>query len=423
MKFTVNSVEFARSLTPAYEVVVKNSKKEEDKPSNLITLEATSDKILVKAATNTVSVICEISDSVYGDLGYSCKDEGIVTTSVKNMMESLRSLPPSEVEVSEKKGEVFIVSKKNRKFKRSFATYDEKVKVMGMGKKVEQELTVDREIFLKGINRVFFALCDEESLYQYMCLVFEAEKNMARFSCGNGARFVIDEIEGKNILKTKGGIRMTVPKTVLPTIKKILSEVSDESISIKQIEKDDANHIPEQIVFSFSDMTLRMYGIEPFSTFPSISHIMTRDYSNHVYCSSTGWNYAANGIAMTKNDHMDKIHNSEVTIEPDDCQLIIKSCTKNDAVSPVTFDDTKTTIKGEAPWFRCNSAFLQELATCTSEDAELEVCFEDQSVIEGDDDPNAANKVGPVRVKFPDVSDEARDTIEKFIMFFAVSNQ
>ena len=116
MKFMVNSKDFAEALKPSYEVAIRNAKKgDDDRPSDLITLEVKKEGITVKATGTSVALISEISDKNYGSLGYTCKEEGVITVGVKNLVGFLHSFPPTNVEISEKKGEAVIVYKKDTK--------------------------------------------------------------------------------------------------------------------------------------------------------------------------------------------------------------------------------------------------------------------------------------------------------------------
>ena len=291
MIFEVNKEEFVRAIKPAVEVATRNTLKE-FKYENLITIKATQDKLVLFAYGGAASIISPISGSNFAAIDYKCEEEGNVTVYADDLFTFVSSTPYEKIKVTLESNELKILSAskkttgKKKSSTRSMPTVSDIVKPPNLGEKFSQEIEINREIFINGIDSVLFAPAYEEKMYTYMCMLFEAiegPEQEVRFSAGTGGRFAIKSTKGKNIVTNHQNAKIIFPKVNLPTISKLLSEVADSTVTIKCVNVDSKNNIPEQIMVEFGQMVLCLFGVESFTKYPDLTKVINYKYPNMVY--------------------------------------------------------------------------------------------------------------------------------------------
>ncbi len=435
MIFEVNREEFTRAIKPAVEVASKNTLKD-FKYENLLTIKAEQDKIILFAYGGMLSLIAPISGSNFADLDYSCEEEGQTTVYADDLLIFMLSLPKGydKVKISLDSNQLKIASvlkqtkSKKANSERSMPTLSDIVRPPNIGTVFDQDVEINREIFVNGVDSVIFAPAYEEKSFSYMCMLFESKIGLdqeIRFSAGTGGRFAIKSVKGKNIVLNKKEARMIIPKNSLPSISKILSGATQASISIKSVGVDQTKNIPEQIMIKFDDMLMCIFGLEHFTKYPDLSKILKHKYSNRVYSSLEDWKSIEKTIEGTKHRWNNSIHNTEVIIEEDG--EVFKVTPKTPHASPTFIDmvdPEDCIIKGDKIWFCCNSDYLREMVVQGGGKGRIQFNFESQSILEGiTDDKQAQKMMKPVLVKFPENVDDAKNTIDNFYMFFSISTK
>jgi len=358
MIFEVNREKFARAIKPAVEVASKNVLKE-FKYENLLTIKAMQDKMILFAFGGTASLIAPISDSNFGSLNYKCEKEGTVTVYADDLVIFVQSLPSSydEIKVSLDSNQLKItlaVEKDDKKKSHSVRTMpivSDIVLPPNLGKTFDQEIKIDREVFIKGMSSVIFAPAFEQKMYSYMCMLFEAtvgENQELRFSAGTGGRFAVKSIKGKNIILSDQGVKILFPKDCLTTMSNLLSEASQSTITIKTVEASQKDNIAAQIMIEFDEMVMCIFGLEHFTKYPDLTKIMGHTYPNRIYSNLEDWEPVVKTIEGTRHRYNESIHNTEVILEEEDG--VFKVTPKTAHASPTfieMIDDENCIAKGE----------------------------------------------------------------------------
>jgi len=433
MIFEVNREEFTRAIKPAVEVASKGVLKE-FKYENLLTIKAAQDKIIAFAYGGLISLISPISDSNFDPLEYSCEEEGMVTVYADDLMTFVLSLPKgySKIKISLDSNQLKIESADKKKGKkktssaRTMPTISEVVHPPNLGKIFNQEVEVDREVFVKGMDSVLFAPAFEEKMYSFMCMLFEAKGNTSnqvlRFSAGTGGRFAVKDIKGKNIISNKKDAKIIFPKDSLNIMSKLLSESSSPTISIKRVIANQKDNVSDQIMIEFDEMVMCIFGLEHFTKYPDLTKVLTHSYSNRVYSNLEDWKPVVRTIEGTRHRYNENIHNTEIILEEED--EVIKVTPKTAHTSPTYIDmmDVDDCIlKGDKIWFRCNSHYLGEIVA-QGDKGRVQFNFESQALL--DNIPKDKPKqMKPILVKFPEGVDEAKDITDNFYIFFSVSTK
>ncbi len=435
MIFEVNKEEFIRAIKPAVEVASKNTLKD-FKYENLLTIKAEKDKIVLFAFGGLVSLIAPISGSNF-NIDYNCEEEGSVTIYADDLMTFMQSLPKDydKVKISLDSNQLKIVSasqknsEKKRNSVRTMPIVSEIVRAPNLGKVFEQDVQIDREVFVKGMDGVIFAPAFEEKMYSYMCMLFEAkieeDEQVIRFSAGTGGRFAIKDISGKHIIKNNQEAKIIFPKDSLNMISKLLSDASSPQVSVKSIKVNQKDDIAEHIMIEFDDMSLCIFGIEHFTGYPDLTKIIAYKYSNRVYSNLEDWKSIVKTIEGTKHRWNENIHNTEVVLDVGENVFEITPKTSHASPTFVDMVDIDNChVKGEKIWFRCNSDYIREMVIQGGNKGKVQLNFESQALLEGLSDEKEKQKtMKPVLVKFPTHVDEAKDISDKFYMFFSVSTK
>lgn len=428
MKFQINSKEFSLAIKPVIEVATKTIIKDY-KYDNKVTIQALKDKIILFAYNGNASIIAPISKDNFPSIGYICEEEGKVTVKATNLWSSLTTIPPEDVNIEEKSGEIVVSLLSDNDCKRPHATFSDIIQLPNIGKKFAYEITVDRTLFVKGVEDVVFAPAFEEKMMTYMCMLFEVsdgKKQTLRFSAGTGGRFAVKIIDGKDLISNSSKVdeKIIFPKIHLSLIAKNLHETNCEKICIRTVSADIQNNIPEQIIIEFNGFIMCLLGLDSFTKYPPLMGVINHKYTNRIYSDLKDWGYAIGGVSMTYEDHVDSIHNTEVVFEEDKERFMVKSQTVHAVSTPVKIckNDECVTHGDNKKWFRCNSEYLKEMVAHGGKEGTVQINFESQSTLDGDTD-EGYSKMKPILVKFEEDIDESRELTENFYMFFTASNK
>jgi hypothetical protein len=429
MIFEVNRKEFIRAIKPAVEVATKNTLKE-FKYENLLTIKAMQDKLVLFAYGGNASVIAPISDGKF-KIDYNCLEEGTATVYADDLLTFASSVYYEEIKITLENNEVKISPTKEVKGKkkasvRAMAVDSNIVRPPNIGKKFTKEIEVDREIFVKGINSVIFAPAYEEKMYSYMCMLFEiinGKEQELRFSAGTGGRFAIKSCKGKNLIKRGDDTKIIFPKVNLSTIAKLLSEATEPNVTIKCVEVDSPNNIPEQIMIEFDGIIMCLFGIESFTKYPDLAKIISYKYPNRIYSNLEDWESVVRTIEGTRHRYNENIHNTEVMLDEE--EAVFKITPKTAHTSPTFIDlagDEDCVATGDKVWFCCNSKYIEEMISQGNKKGKVQFNFESQAIL--DDIPEGKPKqMRPVLIKYPEDNNEAREIVDNFYMFFTISTK
>ena len=201
MEFQINVTKFMQALSPVIDVATKNTIKDFDS-AFMISISAYKDELVLLSHGGNACLQKSLSNANTDKLSYECDDEGEAVVEAKKLMVTLSSFPPNkDVNISintstaneESAGEMEVVCDGTEM--QSLPSSKNEINMPVLAKKYDVELQVDREVFVAGMQKVNFAVGFEEFRPKYLCQVFDAVPNGAKFIAGNGARFAINEID------------------------------------------------------------------------------------------------------------------------------------------------------------------------------------------------------------------------------------
>ncbi len=431
MKFRVNNRALAKAIQPAVVVATDNCVKE-FAYEGLITIKAEKKNLVLLSYGGTASSISVISDSNAGsDLKYKCAKEGTVTVKALDFNDSLTTFESGEVEVAMISGELVTTLLSDKSNKRSMPILDTTVTLPKAGVEFEQSVDMKRSIFEIGLNDISFAPADEEKMQTYMCMLMETSVKKgiqkATFHAGTGGRFAVKSIEstpnGDDILKAQEDVSIIFPKNNLPTIHKVIKGLRGDWLKIRCVEHNQSKNIPGHIMLECDGITLCLFGSEGFTKFPKLDKIIENVYPNRINSDPKGWEFVAGGIGMTRRGHDSNIHNTEVIFESENERFMVTPQTAHACTTPVHIVDVDECVaKGEKIWFKCNSKYLEEAVARSKRHGNMQFNFESQQILE-DIPKDKPKHMKPILIKYPEKSNDAKEIIENFCMFFTVSTK
>lgn len=426
MKFNVNLEPFIKALESAYDVATKVTIKEFPYAEK-ITIKAMKDQVVAFAFGGTASIIAPITDSHFSEIEYSCEEEGEATVNAKNFMGYLRSLPSEKITITKSKNKLMMALVSHPTIHRGVSTYDQPVITITPAQEFSQEISINREIFIQGLNKVAFAISDEKTAPHYQCLSLTANEGSVTLSAGNGARFAVNIFEGDKIAAFKGKIDLKIPQEHVQTLKSILQRSSDSNIYIRYSTGDN-DKILEQLMFSFNGFVLCIKDVARFDGFPKLDGILENKYSNKLVCDLKDWQYPMKAIVASYNAHEQEVLSTQLMVDIDNNNITISTKTDIPSNDDIPMSADNSIVSGKKLWFCANSAWFENLASCFSKEGVIEIHFDSQEEIanldlKSVDDQKIIKKFKkkPILVKYPEKPDGAKDILEKFYIFFVVS--
>jgi len=310
MKFKANVAGLAKGLGPAIEVASKAPLKDFEYVDK-VGLAVTEDGAVAYAFNGRMSVKNTISDSTINNLDFKFIDEGRVVFNAKELARVLGSFRATEelvVELKDASGEdggkelIFALAEDEEQFQ-SLPVYKEDITLPEPASDYDKNLDINRNILLRGINKVFFAVGYENEREQYLYWAIKAKGDTARFVAGSGARFAVLNLQGDSLFsKAADDIMFLMPKEQTPSIQKILTDIEDEMVTIKESKSSDNFHI----VIATKSSEIMLMGINANIKYVDENVVMNRTYSCKTIGDVSEWEYAARGTMATFDEQLKK---------------------------------------------------------------------------------------------------------------------
>jgi len=261
MKFKINAGQFSRAIALAADIALKNIRKDKEKRvfyyAEMLTIEASSKILSVRAYGGWASITVKVRDTE----GYICENDGLITIEAKILVDALKSFSPmANLFVYEEDRHLEISLESDHKEPVKLPTIDVNVKYPRLPLIFDQETTVDRVCFVRGMKKVMYAMEKEEKSLTYMCTLFECWKNTMRFIAGTGARFAVFEISDCRHIISPDDYRIVIPCMNIGNVIRIFDKVDSSTIQIKTADDDPKNQVPEQLVLESETIVLALYG-------------------------------------------------------------------------------------------------------------------------------------------------------------------
>lgn len=409
MKFSVSVDEFIEAISPAVKISTKGLK-----DLNIISIEAKESEVMVTAFGGELGINSPISDINVSDLKYNYFKEGKCSIITDNLIQSLKSFPKGdEVVLDSNKKELKIYSVNDKTEVQVLPLNKEEVKLPCIAEKFSKEIEIDREMFIKGIKNISFAIGfeDKRPKYKYWRLITD---NNVRFVAGTGGIFAVYDIEGENLINSDGQKEFLFTGSSKDVISEVLSSSECEKITIKQAQatKVGDKNIPDQIVLNFDGKDLLLVGFDPEINWGkvNIDSVLKRENQIEVKTSLPNWIHAVKGIRATYTKDVQKDHSphiADVKINTKEKIIYAEVNAKLKSSRKICIDEVSKDDIGEEFSFRCPSQFLDDMVNRSLDK-------------KGDMKISAVANNKPILIKYPPISVD--DNKEKMTIFFAPSN-
>jgi len=422
MEFIINTKTFIEYVTPAADIALKNTVKHHS-CVGLIKISTYPNILEIDAYGGSASITAKVRPSdgyKYGSIGDACIQP-------EELAGALKSFPPTEdLVVCRKDGKLKLSSVSDKNSYIKIPLVSNLMDRPQSPEKYDHKVTVDRKCFVKGLQHVKYASSTYEKMFSYMCIFFESTNNTIRFTAGSGYRFAAVEYIGNNKAISYGEARMIFPKTNIPNIIRILKKTSQSSLEIKTSLEDSTENIPPQHIIETDNITVRIYGLEPFTTYPDITTLTNYDYPYQILTKIQEWKYAAEAITASQYSCEENAHIVKIMTELQDGHFDLQSNTLMQMNRIVHFE-SEACLAGTAkeknykPWFCCDAYYLFEMVNKNKKKNNVTINFEDQAIL--DEIPaDKPKRMKPILFKFPDDIDKNGVT-EKSLVLIGISTK
>lgn len=418
MHFIINTKTFLKHVTLAADIAIKNTEKYHSN-AGMINISAWPKILQIDAFGGSASITVKVRESD----GYEYEDMGQVCIKAKQLISDLKSfLHQEKLDVYIKDGKLKLSPPSDIYNYLKIPICSNYMHCPESPEEYEQELTVDREYFVKGLKQVQYAPDTEEILYNYMCIFVESYHNTLKFTAGDGSRFAVIEYIGNNKVISSGDAKMFFPNTNTSNIISAFDKADSSTLCIKTSAGNPIENIPEQYTLETDNVVVRIYGTEHFIKYPDVDKTVNYNYTYQIPTNFQDWKYVAEAIAASKHSLIENIHNTKIMTDLEHGHFDIQTNTLMGMNRKVYFEPEACVISdsqenSDKPWFRCNAYFLIEMAKKNKKKETIIFNFEDQAKLDGLSVEEKRKIMKPVLLKFPDEIDKCGVTETSLILF------
>jgi len=410
MEFTAKAQELGKGLTPAVDIATKGIVP--DAPMVFrVTLQAGKKDLKATAHGGRLALRIAIDNHSVEDLDYDCKAEGSATVHAQHLADAVNSFPATEdLKVKANKAELKISLASNPDEFQTAPIYDEVVKMPKMATDFDKEITIKRDVFLRGKDRVFFAVGSSDDRETFVYWAFRSEKNYARFVAGTGARFAVLDIKGKSFIETSGKNEILFPKEQTDVMASILKKADADKIVLKQAKR--AKDTPDQIVIECGDVCMILVAFDPTIKYIDENKLLNAKKEICVTTSVEDWKYATKGMAATYTEEFRKQHTvytASLDIDLKNRDMVLKTNTPLKANRHIPIKNVvEKNGSVDTLTLRCIGPFLGEIPKYSAQKGEVDFLL---------NDPNQ-----PVFIRHAEDPNSMQGLTESFMTFFALLN-
>lgn len=240
------------------------------------------------------------------------------------------------------KDEVTFALASDREQIQTVPCFSEKIEMPKQSSDLPLSVDIRRDIFLRGVSKVFYAIGDEQERERYLYWVIRARNGQLRFASGDGRRYAFLDVSGTNLFSAKVDLNLMMPKEQTPAVIKVLTSVSDENITVKTTKSGN------QIVISAGDTKLVLVGIKEDVEWINEDKVLAITYPIRMTAKLSDWALAAKGTLATYTEEMKKerrVHKASVVIDLIKKEIVVKTEEKMKSlrkIKIIDFDGTAT---------------------------------------------------------------------------------
>jgi len=428
MKCKAKVSEMIRGLESVVDVANKNGISDFDQVGK-VHLDVKDGEMVASAWNGRMTIDTVLSDITLDDFEYSCDEPGDITVNASELFIALTSFPPSQILIMESKSggsgkEITLTLADDPDQYNTIPCYEDGLDKPEAASDITKEIVIRRDVFIRGINKVSFAVGFEKNRVHYHYWVLKGEDKWARFVVGSGSRFAAYDVDGDNIFKTKTDeFQILFPKEQTEVFLKVLSRIDDEWITIKE-----SNPVPGpfQLTISCPSCEILLVGMDANIKWIDENTVLKADYNSKFITEIVDWAFAGKGTLATWDEQLKKDrkpHKGLVDVNFDKKNLTLKAETKMKSQRKIKIEDSSSDKKSIE--FAVSVSFLADIAEHAEDKGFVQI-----EHLETD----SGDKKRPVVVRYyaaqnvtPDSNSITRtnpqlNVDEKFSMFFAQLN-
>jgi len=368
MKFSANVSQLSKALNPVAFGANRAEQKDFD-DAYKVTLEPAKTALNANSYGGKIAVASAISSLNEGmsELDYEHKEGGTVTINAKDLMVSLSSFRPDTTVIIETKGNELVITNANdvEELQALPTLVGEDVKVPDEAETFDAQVKINRNVFIEGLKKVFFAIGFEDLRQKYLYWMMRASGDHVRFAAGTGARFATLDVKGKGILKGKTKVDILFPKEHSGVLQDILSNIESDWVEVRRSSKNSQIVITcgaYKVVLVSFDGEIEWVDEEKFLKIPKSCRLETN---------ASDWDYATRGIMATFNDDVKKAHDTHetaLTLDLGKSELRFSANPKMRSLRHIPIMNIEESqAEHEGMEFKVTSRFLREAAMLAPE--------------------------------------------------------
>ena len=420
MKFEVKALAFLKSIIPVTDVATKAVFKDLASVGK-ISIKTIVDQVEAVAFGGRLGIKADVSNKTVNDLSLKILEEGEVIVSAVDLSNVLSSFMPQDLitfELSKKgkQSEVSIYASNDNEEFQTLPCYDVQIDLPKASKKVNQQVKIDKKAFLKGLNKVFFAIGYEETKPQYLYWAMKVSKEKVRFSAGDGGRWAVLDMTGKDFIDYTDSkeIEFLFMKEHTQVFSKVLDASNVDDLTIKQYAKTSGSF---SVFLEASPYEIILVGMDPSMVGVDESVFLDRDYKHRILVNIADLEYASRGIYATFNEQcrkLNKEHKVKVSFDFKKKKAVLKANYSMSSSRKVTLVDCDSADND--CWFIAVSPYLREITghAQNSETIQMETSGPKTPVLVRFFAGNKVTDKDTIKFK-----DDALDISEQFSTFFA----
>ena len=376
MKFKATAAGLMEGLRPAIEVATRNAVKDFEFVDR-VGISVKEDELNIFAWNGRMSIRSTLSDVTLDNLNMEAMEDGKVVVDAKSLSKVLVCFKETDelvVKLSEKKkGKelIFELASDSKQYVTA-RCYDEELVLPEPAKSYTKQLQIRRNLFLRGVAKVRFAIGFEQHREMYLYWVLRADPGKARFMAGTGQRFAIMDFEGKDIFKTppSEGLVLRMPREQTDVFTKVLAGSPDDYVSIRESRGKEGFHA--RIQTDVHDMIL--LGINPDLKYIDEDAVLTAKYDNQFIVELSDWAYVGKSTIATYDEQLKKErkpHRAVAEVDFENKEIIVQTNERMRSSRKAPIIDSRG--PGDSIRFTAAASYISEIAENADEDGYIQI--------------------------------------------------
>jgi len=423
MDFMINSMSFRQAVEIAADITSRKVKMNSLTCwAEAVTIEASKTGLTICGLGNNANIKVDLNPAKDG---YICDKTGITTVMANDLANVMQSFVyPAPINIFTEHGYLKLISECDSKIFKTIRANKSVTHYPRLPDRYDQMVTIHRPHFIKGMQKVRFAMGEKQDYIPYHSTCIEVFENAIRFTAGSGSRFAVYRIGySEPIITTPGKIKIIVPKLNVNNLLRVFQKINSPTLQVKYAKMHASTNVKEQITFQADNIVMALYGLEDFQSYPDVDKVLTHPHSYQICTSADDWRRVSNAIHLTNPEYI-WTPRTQLTANLHQGYFEIEVNSDSSFRERIDFElesyvANTTQGKLHRPWVRFESSCLHEVAHKMYGAGRIHVCFEDQANLDAYI-KNGSRTKSAILVRYPPQKLKDGST-ETRTIFFGVS--